>query len=83
MALEFQIICQFCGAKLKTGEKCKCCTDNSVSTTLSNGDVLYLCDRRACKKCQPYCKHTKDITHAERFELFDLAEGVFIEKEKV
>lgn len=31
-------------------------------------DVLYLCDRRACKKCSyPRCSHTRDIHHAKNF----------------
>ena len=33
--------------------------------------VLYLCDRRACKKCDLECRHTRDILHAENFELID------------
>ena len=35
-------------------------------------EVIYLCDRRACKdKCSyPICKHTPDIRHAKNFRLF-------------
>lgn len=29
--------------------------------------VLFLCDRRACEKCNPDCTHTTDITHAVDF----------------
>lgn len=29
--------------------------------------VLFLCDRRACEKCNPDCTHTTDITHAADF----------------
>lgn len=31
--------------------------------------VFYVCDRRACGKCDPDCKYTSDITHAVNFEL--------------
>lgn len=31
--------------------------------------VFYVCDRRACEKCDPDCKYTSDITHAVNFEL--------------
>lgn len=30
--------------------------------------VLYLCDRRKCEACKPYCTHTSDIEHAVNFE---------------
>lgn len=30
--------------------------------------VLYLCDRKACDKCNPECSHTNDINHAKSFE---------------
>lgn len=29
--------------------------------------VFYLCDRRACARCSPECKHTTDIRHAANF----------------
>lgn len=31
--------------------------------------VLYLCDRRACRKCNPECHLTADIRHAASFEV--------------
>jgi len=31
--------------------------------------VLYLCDRRACQKCNPECHLTADIRHAASFEV--------------
>lgn len=32
-------------------------------------NILYLCDRRACEKCNLIeCRHTSDITHAKSFE---------------
>jgi len=41
---------------------------------VENKDVLYLCDRRACKKCNSTrdgetCRHTSDISHAKNFEV--------------
>lgn len=39
--------------------------------------VLYICDRRACNKCDPECMHTSDISHAKDFELLD---DVFVEQ---
>lgn len=39
--------------------------------------VLYICDRRACNKCNPECMHTNDISHAKNFELLD---DVFVEQ---
>ena len=27
--------------------------------------IFYICDRKACKNCYEYCKHTSDIEHAE------------------
>lgn len=29
--------------------------------------VFYLCDRRACGKCNPNCRHTTDMRHAANF----------------
>lgn len=40
--------------------------------------VIYLCDRRACAKCSPECKHTNDIRHAKNFEMTG---DLFIEQE--
>lgn len=36
--------------------------------------IFYLCDRRACEKCNSHgngteCKHTSDIRHAVNFEV--------------
>lgn len=31
--------------------------------------VLYLCDRRACQKCNPECRLTADLRHAANFEV--------------
>ena len=31
-------------------------------------EVLYLCDRKACKVCKPeQCRHTTDMNHAVNF----------------
>lgn len=31
-------------------------------------EVLYLCDRKACKVCKPeQCRHTTDVNHAVNF----------------
>ena len=31
-------------------------------------EVLYLCDRKACKVCNPeQCRHTTDVNHAVNF----------------
>jgi len=38
-------------------------------------NILYLCDRRACKTCGPECFHTTDITHAKNFKL--VGDGYF------
>ena len=39
--------------------------------------VLFLCDRRACERCHPECKHTLDISHAKNFEIEN---GNYVEK---
>lgn len=31
-------------------------------------DILYICDRKACKRCNPECHHTTDIKHAYNFK---------------
>ena len=47
-------------------------------------EILYLCDRKACKQCginADHCKHTTDIRHAVNLcgeETLDL----YIEREK-
>ncbi|OUQ18613.1 hypothetical protein B5E80_17955 [Flavonifractor sp. An135] len=40
-------------------------------------EVLYECDRRACQKCNPQCRFTKDIRHAANFQM--TGAGVMIE----
>ena len=35
-------------------------------------EVLYLCDRKACKVCKPeQCRHTTDVNHAVNFRFSD------------
>lgn len=31
--------------------------------------VLYVCDRRACKRCIPECTFTKNVRHAANFQM--------------
>ena len=31
---------------------------------MNNFDMLFICDRQACKSCYGECKHTKNIEHA-------------------
>lgn len=31
------------------------------------GTIFYICDRKACDKCNEFCFHTSDITHAKNF----------------
>lgn len=38
--------------------------------------VLFLCDRRMCKTCDPSCNHTSDVSHARNFKLVG---SVFVE----
>ncbi len=40
--------------------------------------VIYLCDRRQCEKCNDFCRHTTDISHAINFENIN---GDYIETE--
>ena len=42
--------------------------------------IIYLCDRKACKKCGSVCAHTDKIDHARNFE--KVAENVYFEKEQ-
>ena len=36
---------------------------------MSDIDILYICDRKACKICcNPECHHTTDINHAYNFK---------------
>lgn len=32
-------------------------------------EILYRCDRRACSVCQVGCQYTRDVRHAEHFQL--------------
>mgnify|MGYP000832808075 FL=1 len=36
------------------------------------GKIYYLCDRTACAKCDPDCKHTSNIAHAKNFTPADI-----------
>lgn len=36
---------------------------------LTEGTILYVCDRRACQCCNPACNYTADIRHAKNFKL--------------
>ena len=38
-----------------------------ASCRVSAPNVLYECDRRACKTCNPDCHNTHDINHAVNF----------------
>lgn len=33
--------------------------------------IYYLCDRRACEKCNSDCTHTSEIRHAKNFRVVD------------
>lgn len=35
----------------------------------SGANVFFICDRRACEKCNPDCNFTTDIQHAKNFEV--------------
>lgn len=39
--------------------------------------VYYLCDKRACDKCDDNCEYTSDIKHAVNFEVSGL--GAYFE----
>ena len=44
--------------------------DNQTKIAYPTANVLYLCDRKACKKCNfPQCCHTTDIRHATNFSM--------------
>jgi hypothetical protein len=44
-------------------------------------DVLYLCDKKACEKCNSIdCRHTTDIEHAVSFEKGP--NGYYVEKQE-
>lgn len=36
---------------------------------ISKEAILYVCDRRACKRCDRWCGHTSDIRHAKNFKM--------------
>lgn len=40
-------------------------------------DIAFTCDRTACKKCHEECHLTKDIRHAENFQVDEF--GMFVE----
>lgn len=42
--------------------------------------VFYVCDRRACNRCAPECRHTMDVRHAKNFEV-SYCGGVIEERE--
>lgn len=42
--------------------------------------IIYLCDRKACKKCGSVCAHTDKIEHARNFE--EVVENVYFEKKQ-
>lgn len=43
-------------------------------------EILYLCDRKACKTCHPdYCTYTTSIEHAVNFERHEY--GGYLEKD--
>jgi hypothetical protein len=50
----------------KTGERCVV-LPNYLSK--ESPPAFFLCDRRACKKCDPKCSHTADISHAVNFKI--------------
>lgn len=33
----------------------------------SSKRIFYLCDRRACDSCDPWCHHTSNIRHAKTY----------------
>ena len=43
-----------------------------------NQKIYFLCDRRACKCCDPLCGYTSDIEHAKNFKRI----GVIIREKK-
>lgn len=43
-------------------------------------EILYLCNRKKCKKCNCDCGHTRDIKFAKNFEK---EEDCYIEKETI
>lgn len=43
--------------------------DETLVYCQENREILFECDRRACEKCNGYCRHTPDIRHAANFHL--------------
>jgi len=73
-------VCPNCNANLDPGERCDCLDmPVEVNEKPEPSKILYLCDRRKCRNCNPDCKHTEDITHAENFEVSFL--NYYVEKE--
>ena len=50
-------------------------------------NILFLCDRKACKKCSyPTCRHTPELEHARNFApagFTKRTDGVWVEQEGV
>lgn len=59
---------------------------NSVSLAKER-NILFLCDRKACKKCSyPQCRHTPELEHARNFApagFTKRTDGVWVEQEGV
>ena len=53
------------------------CVETAHAELKATPIVLYECDRRACESCNPECRLTKDIRHAENFQM--TAFGVMVE----
>lgn len=49
-------------------------------TDITYEQVVYICDRKACKKCHPECMHTSNIDHAVNFK--KVSDGKWMEKER-
>ena len=43
-------------------------------------NVMYICDRRKCDKCDPTCSYTGDVRHAKHFEVAEWG-GLIYEQE--
>lgn len=41
-------------------------------------EILYVCDRKACENCNPFCYYTADIEHAVEFRKTD--SGDYVQK---
>lgn len=53
------------------------CVETARAELKATPIVFYKCDRRACESCRPECRLTKDIRHAENFQMTAL--GVMVE----